>query len=531
MYKFFQKEISGPFTIPSGVITTEVPVLQKIAEEVPEIGILTTKSIGIEPKEGNKEPILSYYSPFSYINAVGLRNPGAENFARQLIKLELPPKKFLLISIFGGNREEFLRVAEILFPYADGFELNISCPHSKNYGQSFGKDIQEVAKAVRAVADLGKPVMVKISPNLDIEKTVKEVIRAGANGITAINTKGPVEYAYKENPVLSNGKGGISGKEILETGVSCVEKIKKITDLPIIACGGIFGAKDALRYKSAGAENFGVGSALAGMSTERIKSYFSRLIKDMENSTDNASTLLMNNADMIYQEAKIKKREELAPDLFYLETETRIEAGPGQYVFLWLPGVGERPFSVLDNDPLSFFVKKRGVFTKALAEIKEGETIFFRGPYGKIPQVEGKILLVGGGTGIAALYLFSKNYKNTVAVLGAKNKDHLFYERFKDKCNNLYLFTEDGSIGEKGKITGDLVEVIKKERPDYCINCGPLAMVEGILPKQKKYVDKERIFSSIEFPTRCGKGLCGACATSKGYRSCVDGTFLTPDQI
>lgn len=60
MYKIFNKSISGPFTIPSGIITTEVSSLFKISNEIPEIGILTTKSIGLEPREGNREPIIAF---------------------------------------------------------------------------------------------------------------------------------------------------------------------------------------------------------------------------------------------------------------------------------------------------------------------------------------------------------------------------------------------------------------------------------------------------------------------------------------
>ena len=81
--RFFGKEISGPFTIPSGLVATEVSILERIAKEIEEIGILTTKSIGIERREGNREPIIGQPSPFSIINAVGLANPGAEEFVKE----------------------------------------------------------------------------------------------------------------------------------------------------------------------------------------------------------------------------------------------------------------------------------------------------------------------------------------------------------------------------------------------------------------------------------------------------------------
>lgn len=128
---FCNKEISGPFTIPSGIVTTEISVLERIANEIPEIGILTTKSIGIKSIPGNREPIIAQYDSFSFINAVGLTNKGATYFAKELKKIKIPDNKFLLCSIFGSNEEEFHKIAEKLFEVCDGFELNLSCPHSE----------------------------------------------------------------------------------------------------------------------------------------------------------------------------------------------------------------------------------------------------------------------------------------------------------------------------------------------------------------------------------------------------------------
>jgi len=530
-YKLFEKEISGPFTIPSGIITAEIQTLEKIANEIPEIGILTTKSVGIEPNKGNREPIIAQYDYMSFINAVGLRNPGAKEFERKLSKITLPDDKFLLISIFGANENEFREVAEILYEHADGFELNISCPHSKKYGQTVGQDVILVERIVREVSSLGKPTFVKVSPNLDIKETVKYAIKGGVSGITAINTKGPELFLYDRYPVLSNKVGGVSGKSIFELGLSCVRKIREITDLPIIACGGIATAEDIKQYKKAGANYFGIGSALAGMSTEEIKEYFHELLKDLENGTNNASKFLKENLNTKYKKYKVKRKINLAEDLFLLELDDKIETQSGQFIFTWLPEKGEKPFSVFDDEPLTLLIQKRGYFTNCLSKLDKGNTIYIRGPYGNSPKIRGKTLFVGGGTGIAGLYLFAKRNKNTVAVLGAKDQKHLLYEKFENVCERMYLFTESGEVGKKGLATDDLEEIIKSETPDYCINCGPEQMVKTAIQKEAKYINPQNIYSSIEFLTRCGIGLCGSCATSKGYRNCVDGTFFNPNQI
>ncbi|MFH1036575.1 MAG: dihydroorotate dehydrogenase, partial [Patescibacteria group bacterium] len=486
-YKLFDKEISGSFTIPSGMVATEVSVLEKIAKEIPEIGILTTKSIGPEPKSGNREPIIAQFSPFSFINAVGLTNPGADVFAEKLSKIKIPADKFLLISIFGSCEVEFKEVAEKLYPFADGFELNISCPHSDKYGQVVGQDKNLVEKSVKSVASLGKPVFIKVSPNLDVKETLKYALKGGISGVTAINTKGPEKYLYNDYPVLSNKVGGISGRAILGLGLECIKEIREMTKMPIIACGGISKAKDIESYKSAGADFFGIGSALAGMNMKELKSYFHELAEDVADNANNAERFLKENLNMEYVKFTVKENRKLAEDLFLLIFDENIKMEPGQFIFTWLPEKGEKPFSAFDDDPLTLLVQKRGCFTEELSKLGKGDNLYIRGPYGNSPKADGKILLVGGGTGIAALHLFAKRNKETYALLGAKNKQHLPYEEFKRFCKELYLCTDNGEIGYKGFTTDKLGEIMEKVRPDYCINCGPEQMVKSAIQKEIKY--------------------------------------------
>ena len=531
-FNIIKKEISGPFTIPSGIIDTEVSVLEKIANEIPEIGILTTKSISLEPEEGNKGPIIAQYSPFSLINAVGGTNPGAEEFAKRLSKIKIPKDKFLLISIFGRDAQEFKKVSQILYNFADGFELNISCPHSDKYGQVVGKDRELVKKLTRSVSSLGKPVFVKLSPNLQIKETLKAVIEGGASGITAINTKGPESYLHDGFPVLSNKVGGISGRAILELGLKCVKEIREITDLPIIACAGISRGQDIRNYRKAGADFFGVGTALSGMNTEEIKQYFRQLLIDSEKGTDEAVNFLKEELNMEYQKCRVQENRPIAEDLFLLRLDKDIKVEPGQFIFCWLPEKEEKPFSVFDDNPLTLLIKKKGCFTKELARLNKGETVYLRGPYGNSPKIGRKTLIVGGGTGIAALYLFCKRNPGTIALLGAKDKEHLVYlKEFNKVCERVYLTTETGETGYKGLVTDMIEQVTKKEEPVSCLNCGPEGMVRKAIEKERKHIPLERIYSSIEFLTKCGIGQCGSCATKKGYRSCVDGTFLKYNQI
>jgi dihydroorotate dehydrogenase (NAD+) catalytic subunit len=524
--KIGDKEVM-PFTIPSGIITTEVSCLERIAREIPEIGILTTKSIGPEPRAGNREPILAQYMPGGFVNAVGLTNPGAEEFAKKLNSINFPSDKFLLVSIFGKNADEFVYAAKTLEKYADGFELNLSCPHAKGYGMQLGQDSAVVGEITKKVSsETKKPVFAKLTPNAgNIAEIAESAMKNGAYGITAINTVGPGYYAVDGNPVLTNKVGGMSGAVIKPIGLKCVRDItQKLGNIPIIAMGGISHARDVEDYASVGAKYFGIGSALAGMTEKAMKEYFSRIIKDLNEGGDNAS-IFLEDIDMRYMKFKIHEKIDTASDFSILKTNEHLDAEPGQFVFAWIPGVGEKPFSVMDNDPFTLGILKRGEFTTKINSLKEGDEFYIRGPYGQGVNLDmdSKVVLVGGGCGIAGIYTIAKQFwkKNVTSLLAAKDKKHLFYlNEFSNY--GLHAATEDGSLGKKGMIT----DLFKNISGDYFFNCGPKAMVDAVLPLELKLTSPEKIYSSVDYMTRCGVGICGSCADKKGRRTCVEGPFM-----
>ena len=261
---FFGKSLSGPFTIPSGIVTTATSIIQYVFDHMPEVGVVTTKSIGLEGRDGYREPVLSQYAPGCFVNAVGLTNPGAERSRELLDALEVPADRFLLTSIFGGSVEEFVAVAELLAPVSDGLELNLSCPHASGYGMAMGQDpelVREITAAVKAAVTI--PVIPKLTPNTpDIAAIAAAAIAGGADGLCAINTVGPGYTSSHGQPVLSNGVGGMSGKGVLPIGLKCVREVAAATDVPIIGCGGVSSAEDVRAYFDAGASIVGIGSGL-----------------------------------------------------------------------------------------------------------------------------------------------------------------------------------------------------------------------------------------------------------------------------
>jgi dihydroorotate dehydrogenase electron transfer subunit len=215
------------------------------------------------------------------------------------------------------------------------------------------------------------------------------------------------------------------------------------------------------------------------------------------------------------------------------------KAEPGQFLMLWIPKVDEIPLSILDarkNGEVMVAVKKVGEATEALHSKKVGEVIGIRGPFGNIFAIKnGRILMVGGGTGIVPLLFLTKKLASKTAklvfVMGAKTKEELM---FIDELEELYskgnvvATTEDGSYGVKGLATTPLETLLTKERFDMIYTCGPEQMMRKVFDLAEKH--GIALEASLERLMRCAIGLCGSCVVGK-YRVCRDGPVFTTQQL
>lgn len=537
--EFLGKSLSGPFTIPSGIVSTAPSIIQRIFDDLPEIGVITTKSVGPEPRAGNREPVYSQYAPGCFVNAVGLTNPGAEEARRGFEQLRVPEDRFLLVSIFGGSIDEFVDVAKILAPVADGLELNLSCPHAQGYGMAMGQDPEMVAAIVSAVkAAVDVPVIPKLTPNVDrIELIGQAAIDAGADALCAINTVGPGYTESHGHPILSNGMGGMSGSGVLPTALKCIRALRAVTDMPIIGCGGLSTADDCRAAMSAGANIIGVGSALSGMDTAAMNTYFRQLADDLALNTNNAKAGLELELDMGFAPYKVVANEPVCDDITVVTLDGSINIQPGEYVFVWIPGVGEKPFSCLTDSPLRLAVIDVGQFTSACYQLLPGDDVYIRGPHGAavMPAEDANLICVAGGTGLAAVYQIARDFGSDEApaqvFAGARSADRLY---FIDECEaiaSVHIATDDGSAGFAGRVTDALrnyLETLSEAdlaRTEF-YNCGPEPMIHAAEAVQREFVDGGRIFSAIDYTTKCGVGICGACASPDGRRICVDGPFI-----
>jgi len=223
---------------------------------------------------------------------------------------------------------------------------------------------------------------------------------------------------------------------------------------------------------------------------------------------------------------------------FVLADRASAKAKPGQFVMLWIPGIDEIPFSILDvsNGLVSVSVKEVGDATRHMHTLEAGATIGLRGPFGtSFTESRGRVLLVGGGTGTAPLVFLAKQLSAKTERLsfveGAKTKDELLFVReLRGVCNekSLITTTEDGTAGLQCLVTEPLANLLDKEHFDMIYTCGPEVMVKKIFELTEQH--KLPLEASLERLMRCGIGLCGSCVIGK-YRVCRDGPVFTAAQL
>ncbi|MDE1830288.1 MAG: dihydroorotate dehydrogenase electron transfer subunit [Thaumarchaeota archaeon] len=208
---------------------------------------------------------------------------------------------------------------------------------------------------------------------------------------------------------------------------------------------------------------------------------------------------------------------------------------PGQFAMVWIPGVNELPMSVMisqEKSKAAFTVRKHGLASTALYSVKPGDQIGVRGPYGNSFTIkQGKLLLVGGGTGLVPLMrlaTFLQKTDDVTVIMGSKTKQEVFFEGLandilKQNKHVVLVVTEDGTYGESGLVTDAMQRLLKENTFDAVYTCGPEKMMRKIVQfaaEKKIYVE-----ASIERMMKCGMGLCGSCCFGE-VLACKDGTVF-----
>ena len=270
----------NPFILASGILDENGYTIRRILEE--GAGGAVTKSIGIAERTGYRPPVIVPLDG-GMLNAVGLPNPGIDDFAFEMAE-SLKSGKPVIGSVFAATPEEFTDLCLRMEKYgASAVELNLSCPHVRGFGTEVGSDPVLVREIVRHIkSKTGIPVFAKLSPNVTDLSLIAEAAEE-CDAFVLINTvRGMAIDITARKPVLSNHVGGLSGKAIKPVGVRAVWEIYEKFQKPIIGVGGIENAEDAVEYLMAGASAVQIGTALYSRGREIFKILAGDLFSFME---------------------------------------------------------------------------------------------------------------------------------------------------------------------------------------------------------------------------------------------------------
>jgi dihydroorotate dehydrogenase electron transfer subunit len=189
------------------------------------------------------------------------------------------------------------------------------------------------------------------------------------------------------------------------------------------------------------------------------------------------------------QPTKIAKVIEENAQVRTFVLEAAVEADPGQFIMVWLPRVDEKPFSLVDADPVTITVARVGPFTEKLHQLRNDDRIWFRGP--------------------------------VTTVIGARSRaDLVFPQRFAELGCSVVLATDDGSAGVQGLVTDVAKSLLERDEVDAIYACGPEAMLNKVLELCRDHGLSCQL--SLEKYMRCGLGVCGSCQRG-GMLVCRDG--------
>ena len=252
----------NPVTVASGTFGSKDEYAKFFSYE--KLGAVITKTVTRKPRAGNPMPRI-WETPSGMLNAIGLQNKGIDDFIQNKIPYFQKIKTHLIVNIAGESVDDFVYLAKRLDSEksVSALELNLSCPNVEK-GLEFCSKPElafELVKAVKSETKL--PLFSKISPEAhDFLKVAEAMIRAGTDGISAINTiRGMAIDIERLKPRIARVFGGLSGPAIKPIALRYVYELKKNFEIPVIAMGGISTAEDALEFLIAGADLIAAGTA------------------------------------------------------------------------------------------------------------------------------------------------------------------------------------------------------------------------------------------------------------------------------
>jgi dihydroorotate dehydrogenase electron transfer subunit len=228
------------------------------------------------------------------------------------------------------------------------------------------------------------------------------------------------------------------------------------------------------------------------------------------------------------QPARIVGLIDESPKVRTLLLDLHLEADPGQFVMAWLPGLDEKPLSLVCADPVTLTIARVGPFTTAIHALEVGNPIWIRGPLGQgftLAKPQGALLLLGGGYGVAPIYFLAeralaRGYEVSMVIGARTSADVVFADRFGSLGVQVVVATDDGSLGQQGLATDAAKRLLEQADCQAFYACGPEPMLEAVAGLAQRHHLPAQL--SYERYMRCGFGVCGSCA-KEGWLVCRDG--------
>ncbi len=349
--------------------------------------------------------------------------------------------------------------------------------------------------------------------------------------ITKIETD---KNEFKMIVTTSSGKKEIPLNYIYDKSVrnacfSCSDYTASFADVSVGSIGSENGWKTMIIRTERGKEVFDAAVSKGILEAKTLEKDKEEIVLD----------ITRNKTDIVKIESVVEHSPEIKSIIIRNERIAKAYR-PGQFMILWIHDVDFLPMSIsnIEGNLIEITVQKIGEGTGKLFELKEGDSIGIRGPFGNSWNYEdaSNILIVGGGMGTAALTSLieplKQNKKNITVTIGAKDEPSLiFADKLIDLIPNTMCSTDDGSRGKKCFVTDTIEEIFKGNTIDLIMTCGPEVMMKKVLEiAESKNIEVQ---ASLERKMKCGVGLCGSCCIGENNDTCVckDGPIFKSEQL
>ncbi|MGA9839347.1 MAG: dihydroorotate dehydrogenase electron transfer subunit [Thermoplasmata archaeon] len=233
---------------------------------------------------------------------------------------------------------------------------------------------------------------------------------------------------------------------------------------------------------------------------------------------------------------EVTERVQETPSTVTLRFPYDARSEPGQFVMVWFPGDDELPMSLSYTGAGSkgITVKAMGTTSRNVQEVRPGDRLGVRGPYGnRFDRSPRRVLVVGGGSGSAVLapaaeLAAAEGTRLTVALGATQAPELLFRDRFEKMGARVEVATDDGSQGTKGYVTSVAAELLSREPFDAVWTCGPEVMMQKVATAAREV--RVPVFCSVERHMKCALGMCDACALGP-LHVCVDGPVFPAERL